>query len=301
VSTTTATASRPRTWLLWLQAARPRTLPASLMPVALGLAAAARSGPIDVTVAIATLLAALLLQIAANLANDYADAFTGVDTGERVGPTRVTQAGLIPAASVMRATIAVIAAAVLIGVYLVAVGGWPIVAIGVVSALTAVAYSAGPLPLAWYGLGETLAFTFFGVVAVCGTVFLQRGDVDRTSLLVSLFPACLAAALMAVNNLRDRDTDRAAGKRTVAVVAGDRGARIFYASLVLAAFAVVPLIARVVGGSALLPLASLPLAFVEIARAWRRRGAELNASLASTARLQIVAGSLLVLGLLSGS
>jgi 1,4-dihydroxy-2-naphthoate octaprenyltransferase len=268
------------------------------MPVAVGLAAAARSGSIDVPVATATLLAALLLQVAANLANDYADAFTGVDSGARIGPTRVTQAGLIDAPAVKRATIGVIAVALSLGIYLATVGGWPIVAIGLVSALMAVAYSAGPLPLAWYGLGEALAFTFFGLVAVGGTFFLQRGQLDATALLVSLPPACLAAALMAVNNLRDRDSDRQAGKRTVAVVSGDRGARIFYAALVLSAFAVMPLIARAAGAWALLPLASLPLAVVEIARAWHRRHAELNESLAGTARLQVVVGLLLALGLL---
>jgi len=282
----------------WWLAIRPRTLGASLVPVGVGLANAGRFGPLNRSVAVATLLAALLLQIAANVANDYYDSAHGIDTAERLGPTRVAQAGFLDAATIRRGLWAVLGGAMLCGAFLVSAGGWPIALLGAVAAAAAVAYSAGPRPLAWYGLGEILAFVFFGPVAVCGTVFLQRRSIDPRALLLSMPIACLVTAIMLVNNLRDIPTDRATGKRTRAVRVGAQRTRGEYAVLVALAFACLPLLALTITFWALLALIAVPLAWVEIAAVWQRDGRDLNLSLAGTARLHAVFGTLLAIGLL---
>jgi 1,4-dihydroxy-2-naphthoate octaprenyltransferase len=281
----------------WLAAARPRTLPAAIVPVVVGLALAARSGPIDVGVAGATLAAALLIQIGTNLANDYYDFVAGADTSERLGPRRITQAGLAAPATVRAAAFAVLAAAGLLGCGLVAVGGWPIALIGAASLVAAVAYTGGPWPLAYHGLGDVFVFVFFGVVAVTGTVLLQTGAVSGLALVASLPVGCLATAILVVNNLRDIATDARAGKRTLAVRIGAAATRRQYALLVTAPFLVVAALAVPLGPVVLIPLAALPLAVAEVRALGRRAGAELNASLAGTARLHLVVGVLLAVGL----
>ena len=285
----------------WWLAIRPRTLGASLIPVLVGLAAASRGGPIDASIAALTLIAALLLQIATNLANDYYDFVRGVDTGERLGPLRVTQAGLLPPADVKRGLVVVLAAATVCGGFLIHVGGWPIAAIGITALATAVAYSAGlrPLaPLSWYGLGDVLAFSFFGVIAVCGTYYLQRGAVGVDAVVVSLPVACLVTGLIVVNNLRDIPTDTAGGKRTLAVRLGERGTRIVYATLLATAFACLTVAAVLITPALLISLIALSLAVREALLLWKREGAELNASLLGTARLHAIAGLLLAGGLI---
>jgi 1,4-dihydroxy-2-naphthoate octaprenyltransferase len=285
---------------IWLSAARPRTLGASTVPVAVGLAMAARAGSIDAIVAVVTAVCAVLLQVGANFANDYFDWKSGVDTSTRLGPVRATAAGLVRPQSMRRALILVLACALACGMYLVAAGGWPIAAIGLASVIAAVAYSAGPFPLAWYGLGELLVFLFFGVIAVSGTYYLQRGDVSVETLLACLPPSALATALLVVNNLRDIDTDRAAGKRTVAVRIDARATRIEYALLVAAAFVAVVAVAVVIEPFAAIALLAAPLAVAEVQRLRDAQGASLNASLAGTARLHLVVGALFVLGLVLG-
>ncbi len=283
---------------VWWLALRPRTLVASLAPVVVGLAVAARGGPIAPGVALATALCALLLQIATNLANDYYDHLHGIDTGERLGPLRVTQAGLLSPASVRRAMIAALAVAAVLGLWLVWIGGWPIALIGAVSIAGALAYSAGPWPLASYGFGDAMAFVFFGVIAVNGTFYLQRHAIDAASFLASLPMAMLITAILVVNNLRDIPTDRASGKRTLAVRIGDRATRIEYACLLGGAFLLTGALARLVGAGAFLSWLVLPLAARELRALWQRQGPALNASLAGTARLQALFGLLLALGLL---
>ena len=282
----------------WWLAIRPRTLGASLVPVGVGLAIASRSGHFHLGVALATVLAALLLQIAANVANDYYDFAHGIDTAGRLGPTRVTQTGLLDPAAVKRGLWAVLGGAVLCGAFLVCAGGWPIALVGAVAAVAAVAYSAGPWPLAWYGFGEILAFVFFGPVAVCGTVLLQRSSVDLAALLTSMPIACLVTAIMLVNNLRDIPTDRSTGKRTRAVRVGARRTRLEYAALVALAFAGALLLALTVTSWALLAFLTLPVAWVEIEAVWKRDGRHLNLSLVGTARLHALFGTLLAIGLL---
>lgn len=282
----------------WWLAIRPRTLGAGVVPVLVGLALAYRSAPLRPLVALATLLAALLLQVASNLANDYYDFAHGVDTAERLGPTRVTQSGLVAAGSVKRAVYAVLLVALAIGIYLVRIGGWPIAFVGGASAAGAVAYSAGPWPLAWYGLGDLLAFVFFGLVAVGGTVFLQLGSVGWPAVVAAVPVACMVTAIIVVNNLRDIPSDRATGKRTLAVRLGPTGTRVEYTTLVGLAFASLFAIVPTIAPGALLALLALPLAVAEVRWIWRREGADLNHSLIGTARLHLVAGLLLAAGLL---
>jgi len=280
----------------WLLAVRPRTLGASVIPVVVGLALAARRHPLDVPVAMATLLASLLLQVATNLANDYYDYLSGVDAHDRLGPTRVTHAGLIEPRVVRAALVVALLLAACIGGYLISVGGLPIAAVGITAMAAAVAYSAGPWPLSWYGLGDMLAFVYFGIVAVCGTLYLQQGGIDANAVLTSLPVACLVTAIIVVNNLRDIPTDMRSGKRTLAVRLGERGSRLEYAGLVAAAFLLLDVLAVTSRPWVLLPMLTAPLAVAEVRGVWQRSGSALNMSLAGTARLHMLFGALLALG-----
>ncbi|RMF21468.1 MAG: 1,4-dihydroxy-2-naphthoate polyprenyltransferase [Deltaproteobacteria bacterium] len=294
-----ASAARRSRLGVWWLAIRPRTLVAGVVPVLVGLAAAERSGPLHTGVGWATLACAVLLQIATNLANDYFDHAHGIDTEERLGPLRVTQAGLLAPASVRAAMIGTLAVAAALGLWLVAVGGLPIALIGAASIAGAVAYSAGPWPLAAMGLGEVMAFAFFGMVAVNGTYYLQTRTIDAVSVLASLPVAFLVTAILVVNNLRDIPTDRATGKRTLAVRLGDRATRVEYTLLVLLAFASAIVLCLETGPWVLICFAALPTAIFEIRGVWRRRGRALNESLAGTARLELIFGLLLAGGLLA--
>ena len=282
---------------IWIAAIRPRTLPAAVVPVAVGLAAASRSGALNVPVAAATLVAALLIQVGTNLANDYYDFLSGADGEDRVGPQRVTQAGLISPQTVRAATFAVLGAAALVGLWLVTVGGWPILAIGVLSLLCAFAYTGGPFPLGYHGLGDLFVFLFFGLVAVNGTAFLQTSALDPATTLASVPVGCLATAILVVNNLRDIATDTHAGKRTLAVRLGPAATRAEYVLLVVLAFAALLLLAAGAGMSILAALLALPLAAHEVRMLLVRDGAALNLSLAGTTRLHLAFGALLAAGL----
>ncbi len=287
----------PDTLRAWLAAARPRTLGAALIPVLTGIATAARGTSIDPALAAVTLATAVALQVAANLANDYFDHLSGVDTERRLGPQRVTQSGLLAPEAVRTGLVVVLVVACAGGLVLTISGGWPILIIGISAVAAAVAYSAGPWPLSWYGLGDLLAFVFFGPVAVCGTSYLQTGALDGTALVAALPVGCLVTAIIVVNNLRDIPTDRDCGKRTLAVRIGARATRLEYTALVAGAYGL--LFVPAFGGmpAVLLPLLSIPLGVDQIVRLWRREGAALNASLAGTARLHLVFGLLLAIGL----
>jgi 1,4-dihydroxy-2-naphthoate octaprenyltransferase len=270
------------------------------VPVLVGLALARRGGSLDVAVAVATFACALLLQIAANLANDYFDWARGIDTEHRLGPLRVTQSGLVEPRAMQLALGLVVGAAVLLGAFLVYRGGAPIVAIGAAAILGAFAYSAGPYPLASHGFGEVLVLAFFGVVAVGGTYWLQRGAFDVAVALAGATSACPAVALIVVNNLRDIATDRAAGKRTLAVRLGAQATRSEYAAVLAAAFAGACVLAALITPAALIAFFAAPLAWKELRGVREREGVVLNDSLAGTARLHFVFGSLLALGLAVG-
>ncbi len=204
-------------WQVWVLAARPKTLPAAAAPVLVGSAAALVGGGFHLGVFCAALLAALLLQVGANLANDVFDFHKGADAHQRLGPTRVTQAGLLLPEQVYRGMWLVFGVASLLGLYLIWMAGWPILVIGVASILAAIAYTGGPFPFGYYGLGEFFVFLFFGLAAVCGTYYAHLHSLDILAIVSSLPMGFLITAILVVNNLRDIETDRLAGKRTLAV------------------------------------------------------------------------------------
>ncbi len=288
---------------VWVLAARPRTLAAALAPVVVGTGLAAHHGVASAGPALASLVAAALIQIGTNFANDYYDFVRGGDTEARVGPTRVTQAGLVAPERVRAAMLLVLGAAMLIGVYLVAVGGWPILWIGLASVACAVLYTGGPFPLAYHGLGDLFVFLFFGLVAVGGTYWVQGGSWPPDALLAGAGLGALSTAILVVNNLRDLRTDAAAGKRTLAVRIGRRGSQVEYALLLAAGFAVPPLGVLLLGWppTALAALAAAALVPGPLGTVLRHREpAELLPTLGHTARVVALYGLLLALGLAVG-
>ncbi len=293
-------APTPR-WRVWLLAARPATLPAAAAPVLVGGAAGARDADFRPGVFAATLVAALLIQIGTNLANDVADYERGADGASRLGPPRVTQAGLASPAQVRLAALATLAAAAALGLYLATVGGWPILLIGALALVSAVTYTGGPWPFGYHGLGDLFVFVFFGVVAVTGTYYLQTDRVSGLAFAASVPVAMTVTAILVANNLRDIPTDRAAGKRTLAVIMGAPLTRAWYAVLTLGAFAAVG--AAVALGPlprwCLVALATAPLAVALVrAVASGAEGQALNEVLKRTARLHLALGVALAVGLL---
>jgi 1,4-dihydroxy-2-naphthoate polyprenyltransferase len=283
-------------------AARVRTLPAAAAPVVVGTGAAIGAGNFAFFPALAALVGALLLQIGANFANDLFDFLRGVDTAARVGPVRVTQAGLLTPRQVRAGMWTVFAVAALIGVYLIRVGGWPVVLIGLAAILAAIAYTGGPFPLGYHGLGEVFVFLFFGLAAVGGTYYVQAGTMRAAAWWASVPMGLLAVAIIVVNNLRDIATDRAAGKQTLAVRFGERGTETEYLTLVVVAY-LVPVAmwaTRAASVWVLLALLSLPLVPPLLRRLRGERGRALNGVLAGTARLELVYGLLFALGLALG-
>jgi len=228
-------------WRSWLLAIRPKTLSAGAAPVLIGSSIAWQDGVFAPAPAAAALLGALLIQIATNLANDLFDFRKGGDREDRIGPTRVVQAGLLTPEAVARATALTLLLATLVGGYLVWVGGTPILVIGLLSLLCAVAYTGGPFPLAYHGLGELFTLLFFGLIAVTGTYWVQGLRISPDALLAGAGVGVLSSAILVVNNLRDRETDARAGKRTMAVRIGERGSRIEFLLLLLLGAAVPPL------------------------------------------------------------
>lgn len=283
---------------IWIGAARLRTLPAAIVPVVVGTAVAHASGGLSWGPAIAALLGSLAIQIGTNFANDVFDAEKGADGPDRLGPTRAVAAGLISASAMRRAMIAAFGVAALFGLYLVSVAGWPVVAIGIASILSGIAYTGGPWPLGYHGLGDVFVMLFFGFVAVCGTAFVQLAHVPCLAVWASIPVGSLATAILVVNNLRDRHQDVRVGKRTLAVRFGRGGAIAEYVMLLLAAYAVP--VALAVGGRCwtLLPLATLPLAIVRLRKFLAAsNGPEFNACLAATGQLLLVHGVLFAVGL----
>jgi len=283
----------------WILAARPKTLTAAVAPVLLGTALASRSAVLALGPAVAVFVGAVLLQIASNFANDVYDFEKGADTEQRLGPTRAVQAGLLTALQMKRGLYLVLALALAVGSYLVAVGGPVIVAIGLASMLCAVAYTGGPYPLGYHGLGDLFVFSFFGPVAVCGTVFLHLGHVPPLAALYSVPLGLLATNILVVNNLRDHVTDRQAGKRTLVVRFGPGFGRAHYVSFALAAYALSlwPFVSRTAGVWTLLPLATAPPAWLVTRTVLRSEGAALNAGLAASAKVVFLFGAAAALGL----
>lgn len=284
----------------WCMAIRPKTLPVAVAPVITGTAAAAADHVHAFLPAAAALIGALLLQIGVNLANDYFDFKHGIDSAERIGPVRVTQSGLIASGSVLKGILVIFSLAALVGIYLVHIGGIPILAVGILSIGSALAYSGGPYPLASHGLGDLFAFIFFGPMAVCGTYYVQALSLPLTVIYMSVPAGLLIAAILVVNNLRDIDTDKQAGKHTLAVQIGPLWTRIEYLLLLSGAYLLPVLIRAILGSSQWiwLPLLSLPMAISESYRVWRYEGAKLNAALGGTVKLTLIFSILFSIGIL---
>lgn len=310
MSTGEGDVSRTRAWLL---AARPQTLPAAAAPVIVGAGLATHESVFELLPALMAFVGIALVQIGTNFANDYYDAIRGVDTEDREGFTRVTQAGIIPARQVKLAAFAMFALAICSGSYLVSIGGVPIIVFGLISVFCGWAYTGGPYPLGYHGLGDLLVFIFFGIVAVVGTYYIQvvsavepfvmtipDGTVTRQAFLASLPIAGLSTAMIVVNNVRDMETDAETGKRTLAVRLGYRGSRIEFTAMLSLAY-ITPIwfwLGEGFGASILLPLVSLPYAVMISRTVWSRiDGKALNPALEATGKLLALYAVLFAVGL----
>jgi len=288
----------------WIAAIRPRTLPVAIAPVIVGTALAwQEQGTVSMAVLLVAALAALLIQAGTNLHNDVADFERGGDDpGTRLGPPRATAEGWLAPATVQRAAIGVFAAAAVVGAWLVWRGGWPILAVGVASLACGWAYSGGPRPIAYSPVGELFVWLFFGVVAVGGSYYLHAGDLSLSALAAGAVLGLPAAAVLVVNNYRDLDHDRAAGRRTFAVVFGRPASRGYYGALMLAPFAAAAVFAAT-GRLAWLPaLALFPWAVALVRRfANQAPGPAFNKLLGDTARFQLVFAAFVCAGLVAGA
>jgi len=312
---------RPSLGRAWLMAARPQTLPAGAAPVIVGAAVAAVEDVFVAGPAIAALVGALLIQIGTNFANDYFDARHGVDDPDREGFTRVTAGGLIPPRQVAVAMILTYGLAIVVGLYLVAIGGLPIVLVGLSGIAAGILYTGGPYPYGYYGLGDLFVFLYFGVFAVVGTFHVQAaasagaqfpltpppGSITVLAVLASLPMAALATAILAVNNVRDREDDRRAGKITLAVRVGDFWARMEYVALLAVAY-LVPLGLAVAGRLDLiervtplvaLVLVTLPAAIGLVRTVRRADGERLNDALERTGQLTVAHAFAFAVGLVA--
>jgi 1,4-dihydroxy-2-naphthoate octaprenyltransferase len=297
---TTPPSERPTRSRAWLLAIRPATLPAAVGPVLVGLGVAIGLGVFELLPASGALAVALLLQVASNLANDLFDFRSGADNEDRLGPPRAAALGLLSQREMVAGMAVVVGLAGLVGLYLVWVGGLVILVLGVLAVVSAFAYSGGPWPYGYHGLGEVFVFVFFGLVAVAGTTYLQTLTLEPLALAAAIPVGALITAILVVNNLRDIDTDRKAGKQTLAVKLGPRGTVTEYDALLLVAFAV-PILLLVAGAASpavLLALLSAPLA-LPLLRVVHAGGdpRRLNPVLKGTARLSLAFSVLFAAGL----
>lgn len=293
-------ALRPGPLAAWWLASRPKTLSVSLVPVAVGTAVAARGGAIVPERAVAAVATALLLQLASNWINDVSDFERGADAEDRLGPPRAAAMGWLEPSALKRAAALALLAAGGLGLWLASQAGWMLLVPGGLALLAAWAYTAGPWPLGYHGLGDAAVFVFFGLFAVMGSAYLHAGTWLPLAAAAALPIGMLATLVLAVNNLRDLDGDVRAGKRTLAARLGEAATRHYAQGLLAGSFVslgVLPWLGSGLGAS-ILPWLSLPLALPLFRMLRRARGAALNPALAGAARLQLVYGSLLVLGLL---
>ncbi|MFZ0423395.1 MAG: 1,4-dihydroxy-2-naphthoate octaprenyltransferase [Xanthobacteraceae bacterium] len=285
----------------WILAARLRTLSLSMTPVAVGGALAwATERKIYWVAVVAAFIGSMLIQLGTNLHNDVRDCERGGDGPDRVGPIRVTAAGLLSASSVKRAATMCCALAALVGFYLVLIGGWPILILGLLSIVAGWAYTGGPMPIAYTPLGELFVVAFFGLGAVCGTYWLCVAGLDLAAVEAGLAIGLLAGAVLLVNNYRDARADARVGRRTLAIVAGPQITAWIYAALILLPFALLPLIARALPRGQVWPaLIALPLALLLIYRfVHEPRGWAFNRILSQTAQVQLLFGMLICVGLI---
>lgn len=289
----------PSAFRIWLEAARPKTLPAAAAPVLMGCAMAWEAGLFHPLAALCAFVGALLIQIGTNYANDYFDFAKGADTGERLGPTRATAAGLVSPARMKAATAIVFGLAFVAGLYLIYRGGWPILLVGVLSILFGILYTGGPFPLGYIGAADVFVLIFFGPVAVGGTYYVQALELPWYVAVAGLGPGLLSTAILTVNNLRDADGDRKAGKKTLAVRLGKGFSRAQYAVCMVVATVGVPLAVCVGTGEhwpALAAMVVLPAAVPQIRRVYTVEGRPLNATLAATGKLTLLFSVLFSIG-----
>ena len=281
-------------------AIRPRTLPAAAAGVVMGAAMAWRDGVFRLDIVLVCLFTALLLQIGSNLANDVFDFERGADTSERLGPTRVTQAGILTPTQVKTGMIVVFGLSGVLGLYLVLHGGWLILFLGIAAIISAIAYTGGPFPIGYYGLGDVFVFIFFGLAAVAGTYFIQAGTISPAVWWMTLPPGLIITAILVVNNLRDIDNDRKAGKHTLAVRMGEQGTKVEYIVCMAIAYIVpIPVAwAGMISWTTLIAWLSLPLTIQATRVVLTQKGRPLNAALAKTGQAALVFSLLFWLGLL---
>jgi 1,4-dihydroxy-2-naphthoate octaprenyltransferase len=287
----------------WVLAARPATLPAAAAAVVVGSALAAADGVFRWDAFLVTLFAAVAIQVGVNYANDLADAEKGADTAQRIGPTRAVASGLLTPRQMKLGIAVAFGLAAIAGCYLIWLAGWVILVIGIVSIIAALGYTNGPIPYGYYGLGEIFVFLFFGLVATAGTRYVYDRTASADAWLSGVSMGFLAAAILVANNVRDIDTDRIAGKRTLAVILGRPAARWMYAGMVFASYATIAV--AVVGGIlppwALLTLVSIPIVIRPMQAIFTTtEGPPLIGVLKATARLQLVFAALLAAGVLIG-
>ncbi len=285
---------------IWILAIRPKTLPAAAAPVIVGTSIALGDQLFRLGPALASLLVALLLQIGSNLANDVFDFKKGSDTDERTGPMRVTHAGLLKPNQVLIGMWIVFVLAFIVGIYLTIVGGWPILAVGLLAIISAIAYTGGPFPIGYHGLGEIFVFIFFGLVAVCGTYYVQAETINSMALWASIPIGLLITAILVINNLRDIETDKKSGKKTLAVRMGKNATLIEY-FLLLGFSYIIPLILWAKGLTSFVIMIvwlSIPMILPLVKDVTTKIGKPLNKTLADTARLGLIYAVLFSIGYL---
>ena len=290
---------RPSGFQAWMMAVRPKTLPAGAVPVVVGTAMAAADGKFLPAAAFIALLCALGIQVATNFINEIYDFRKGADTAERLGPTRTVAAGFITEKTMIAVSVALLVAVFLLGLYLVYLAGWPILLIGLLSMFFAWAYTGGPYPIAYSGLGDLFVFVFFGLVAVGGTYYVQAGEITFPVLTAAVAPGIFSVNILLVNNIRDIHTDRKVGKMTLPARIGGGNARWMYFGLTVVAY-FVPVWTWMTGYSVWVMLAwlSLPLAAGQVRVLFRNEGRALNEVLAGTGKVMTLHGLLFAAGLL---
>jgi len=284
----------------WLLAARLKTLPAAISPVILGSALAYHDGILSIMISFMTLLAALLIQIGTNFANDVFDFQKGTDRDDRLGPVRVTQSGLISPRKMKRSMWFIFIQAICVGFYLAFIGGWPIVIIGLASIAAGIFYTWGPYPLGYHGWGDVFVFIFFGLIAVSGTYYLQTNTISNLSIMLGIIMGMLSTAILVVNNLRDADTDKVSGKRTLAVQLGKKFSKIQYSILMLTPFLLLLYIwwHSKNEWSLLITMFALPKSLHLINQIFSLTDSDLNFVLSQTARFLFIFTVLLSTGLI---
>lgn len=277
---------------VWLLASRPKTLPAAVAPVVIGVAIAYADGSIHTLSIVCALLGAILIQIGTNFANDYFDFVKGTDTADRKGPTRATQAGLVSPKTMRNAFIITFTLALIPGAYIIYRGGWPFLAIGLIGIACGILYTGGPYPLGYLGLGDLFVLIFFGPVAVAGTHYLNTLEWSLFAVVSGFGPGLISVALLTVNNLRDVDEDRVAGKMTLPARFGRRFARLEYLACIIVAAVVMPMYLYAATDRhlfALVPLVVVPLATPNIRTVFTTAdGPALNGALGATGRVLVV-------------